>query len=165
MDRIHTLCFVGHRILPREDSLEQLKSALRNALNVALDEGYTTFLFGGNYGWDLLCAAEVIHLKANHPHITLCAIIPHENQAARWTSLAREQYYDTMPLCDEVTILQPHFDSQCHKRCNQYMVDHSSRVITDWRENAPAGAMQMLSLAGEAGLEIIWMQKSTDEKL
>ncbi len=155
MSRKHTLCFTGHRQLPEGHEGEQLKENLRIAIQNAIADGYNTFLFGGCFGWDLLCASEVIAMKEEHPHIAVHAIIPYEEQANNWTANQRNLYFNTMPLCDEVIILQPRFDPQCFAKRNQHMVDCSSRVIAYWTGNPRTGTAQTIHMAERAGLEIV----------
>ncbi len=155
MNRTTTVCFTGHRQLPQGQELEQLNENLKNSIQTAIHDGYQTFLFGGCYGWDLLCANEVIALKKDHPHIAVHAIIPYEEQANDWTEEQRELYFNTMPLCDEVITLQTHFDLQCFAKRNQHMVDHSRQVIAYWNGNPRSGTAQTIHMAEKAGLEVI----------
>ena len=155
MNKTTTVCVTGHRHLPTGQEGERLKENLRITIKTAIDDGYNTFLFGACYGWDLLCANEVLAMKADHSHIAVHAIIPYEGQANDWTDEQRELYFNTMPLCEEVITLQAHFDLQCFAKRNQYLVDHSSRVISYWNGNPRSGTAQTIHMAERAGLEVI----------
>lgn len=49
------VCFSGHRQLPQGEALERLKEGLKAEINKAVADGYSTFIFGGAIGFDLLC--------------------------------------------------------------------------------------------------------------
>lgn len=161
-----TLCFTGHCILPTGEAFDRLKVNLRTCIQQAIADGYRIFLFGGCYGFDLLAAGEVLALRDCPPTptqklyllprpIKLHAIIPYEEQHIHWTEPQRDLYFDTMAHCDEVITLQNHFDSQCFTKRNQYMVIHSSRVISYWNGNPCSGTAQTIHMAEKAGLDII----------
>ena len=155
MNKKTTLCFTGHRELPQGETLESLKATLQSEIQKAMQDSYQTFLFGGCYGWDLLCASQVIALKEKHPNIQIHAIIPFEEQTNNWTEAQRDLYFNTMPLCDEVITLQYHYDAQCFAKRNQYMVDRSSRVIAYWDGGFRSGTAQTIRMAEKAGLEVV----------
>lgn len=160
--REKTVCFTGHRSekLPRGEALELLRKRLDLEIERALQDGYDTFLFGGAYGFDLMAAEEVLKKKVlidlqNPRRIRLVAIIPFEGQAIRFSVSDHEQYYEIMPKCDEVITLNTRYSSQCYAQRNQYMVDHSNRVICCWNRQAVSGTAQTVRMAEKQNLEII----------
>lgn len=160
--REKTVCFTGHRSekLPRGEALELLRKRLDLEIERALQDGYDTFLFGGAYGFDLMAAEEVLKKKVlidlqNPRRIRLVAIIPFEEQAIRFSVSDHEQYYEIMPKCDEVITLNTRYSSQCYAQRNQYMVDHSNRVICCWNRQAVSGTAQTVRMAEKQNLEII----------
>ena len=147
--REKTVCFTGHRTekLPQGDGLVLLRKRLANEIERALQDGYDTFLFGGAYGFDLMAAEEVLKKKTlielqNPRQIRLIAVIPFEEQAARFSVADHELYYEIMPKCDEVITLNTHYYNQCYAQRNQYMVDHSNRVICCWNRQSVSGTAQ-----------------------
>lgn len=155
MEKSTTVCFTGHRKLPTGESLDRLQTHLYTAVETVIVDGYDTFLFGGCYGFDLLAASVVLSLRQNHPHIKLHAAIPYEEQPLCWTELQRESYFHIMAQCEQVVILQPHFDRLCYKKRNQYMVDHSNRVIVYQTKNPRSGTAQTVGMAQKAKIEQI----------
>lgn len=160
--REKTVSFTGHRSekLPKGEALETLRIRLAEEIEKAIQDGYDTFLFGGAYGWDLMAAEEVIKKKAhidlqNPRKIKLIAIIPYEEQAARFSQADREIYYNTMPNCDEVITLNTRYNSQCYTQRNQFMVDHSKRIICCWNGQSVSGTAQTVRMAEKQKLEII----------
>ena len=53
-DKQKTVCFSGHRQLPKGEALEKLKERLKAEISKAVNDGYDTFIFGGAIGFDLL---------------------------------------------------------------------------------------------------------------
>lgn len=66
LNKNKTICFSGHRTEKLTKSKEEL-AILCHMLFVEIDcsiaNGYDTFMFGGCYGFDLLCAKQVLIRK------------------------------------------------------------------------------------------------------
>ena len=160
--REKTVCFTGHRSerLPKGEALEHLRIRLSEEIEKAIKDGYNTFIFGGAYGWDLMAAEKVIKKKTvidfdNPRYIRLIAVIPYEEQAVRYSIADHELYYEIMPKCDEVITLNTHYNIRCYAQRNQYMVEHSSRIICYWNRQARSGTAQTVRMAEKESLEII----------
>lgn len=132
-----TLSFSGHRTekLPKsKGELEIIKQSLYNEIDYAIYEGYESFLFGACYGFDLLCAEQVLIrkqiIKFKDPiKIKLIAVIPFEDQATKWNECNRNTYFDILSKCDEIIILNKHFKIGCYYERNRYMINNSSKLI------------------------------------
>jgi len=132
-----TLCFSGHRTkkLPKNKTEYNLMiQSLICEINKAIMDGYDTFMFGACYGFDLICAEQVLIRKKIVRHtdpvkIKLVAVVPFEEQAAGWKERDREKYFDILSGCDEVITLNKKYHSGCYHERNRYMVDNSSRLI------------------------------------
>ncbi len=132
-----TLSFSGHRSekLPKNKSqIDVLKQNLYRQIDIAIYEGYENFLFGACYGFDLICAEQVLVrkqvIKPTDPIvIKLIAVVPFEEQAAKWNDHDRTIYFDTLSNCDEVITLNTHFKIGCYYERNRYMIDNSSKLI------------------------------------
>ena len=135
--RNKTLCFSGHRTekLPKNNKeFSNLLQDLSMEIDKAISEGYYTFIFGACYGFDLLCAEQVILRKqiiqyANPVNIKLIAAVPFEEQANKWKEQDRCKYFNVLSKCDDVVILNKHFRTGCYHERNRYMVDNSSKLI------------------------------------
>ncbi len=136
-DKSKTLCFSGHRTekLPKNNNEFNLMiQSLNHEINEAISEGYDTFIFGACYGFDLICAEQVLMRKqivryTDPVHINLVAVVPFEEQASRWKMRDREKYFNILSRCDEVITLNKHYQSGCYHERNRYMADNSSRLI------------------------------------
>ena len=157
----NALCFSGHRSekLPNtEEEMKKLKLKLWEEIDKAIENGIDTFYFGGCYGFDLLCADIVAKrkrvIKTSDPKIIkLIAVVPFEEQAARWKESDREIYYDTLPQCDEVITLNTHYKQGCYHERNRYMVDRCSKMIA-YYDGGSGGTAYTVDYAKTNGLEI-----------
>ena len=135
--RNKTLCFSGHRPekLPKgKEKFNFILQRLYNEIDKAIFEGYDTFIFGACYGFDLICAEQVLLRKKiiqykNPVYIKLIAVVPFEEQAAKWKEQDRDKYFNILSKCDGVIILNKHYRIGCYHERNRYMVDNSSKFI------------------------------------
>ncbi|MFI3226629.1 MAG: SLOG family protein [Clostridia bacterium] len=163
MKKDTSLCFTGHRTekLPKtQGELEILKQRLWDEIDKAVNEGIDTFYMGACYGFDLLCGDMVLVRKKvtkpnDPPKINLIAVVPYENQAVKWSVKDRDLYFDTLSQCDEVITLSTKYHKDCYKDRNQYMVDHSSRMIAYHDGGRVSGSGQTVRMAEKQQLHII----------
>ncbi len=136
-DKNKTLCFSGHRTekLPKSrNEFNLMIQSLNYEINKAISDGYDTFMFGACYGFDLICAEQVLLRKqivrrTDPVNINLVAVVPFEEQASGWKTQDRERYFNILSKCDEVITLNKHYQSGCYHERNRYMVDCSRRLI------------------------------------
>ena len=164
MDRAKTCCFTGHRPekLPwRGDESDPrclaLKERLAAAVEDAYDRGMRHFLCGMARGADFYFCDAVLELRERRSGVTLEAVIPCEEQAARWSERERERWFSLVERCDGETMLQHHYDKGCMLRRNRYLVDHSSMLIAVY-DGMLGGTMYTLSYAMKRGLETVILE-------
>ncbi len=169
-----SVAFTGHRELPKGLGLLGLKSRLKKEIEKSIEEGYTCFYQGGSYGWDLLCGSIVLEIKeklksktkiiaitekSSFLKIKLISVIPYEEQAKNFTEKDRDIYYDILEKSDEVIQLSNHYHQNCFKERNQYMVDHSAKLIAHWNGAYRSGTAQTVRMAEKQDMEIINLYK------
>ena len=164
MRRETTCAFTGHRPekLPwREDEGDPrclaLKARLAAAVEEAYDKGMRHFLCGMARGADFYFCDAVLALRERRSGVTLEAVIPCEEQAARWTERERERYFTLVERCDGETMLQHHYNKGCMLRRNRYLVDHSAMLIAVY-DGMLGGTMYTLSYAMKRGLETVILE-------
>ena len=164
MNREITCSFTGHRPekLPwRGDENDPrclaLKDQLAAAVEEAYDKGMRHFLCGMARGADFYFCDAVLALRERRSGVTLEAVIPCEEQAARWTERERERYFTLVERCDSETMLQHHYDKGCMLRRNRYLVDHSAMLIAVY-DGMLGGTMYTLSYAMKRGLETVILE-------
>ena len=164
MNRETTCSFTGHRPekLPwRGDESDPrclaLKERLAAAVEAAYDKGMRHFLCGMARGADFYFCDAVLELRERRSGVTLEAVIPCEEQAARWSERGRERWFSLVERCDGETMLQHHYDKGCMLRRNRYLVDHSSMLIAVY-DGMLGGTMYTLSYAMKRGLETVILE-------
>ena len=164
MNRETTCSFTGHRPekLPwRGDESDPrclaLKERLAAAVEDAYDKGMRHFLCGMARGADFYFCDAVLGLRERRSGVTLEAVIPCEEQAARWSERERERWFSLVERCDGETMLQHHYDKGCMLRRNRYLVDHSSMLIAVY-DGMLGGTMYTLSYAMKRGLETVILE-------
>ena len=164
MNRETTCSFTGHRPekLPwrgdeRDPRCLALKERLAAAVEDAYDRGMRHFLCGMARGADFYFCDAVLELRERRSGVTLEAVIPCEEQAARWSERERERWFSLVERCDGETMLQHHYDKGCMLRRNRYLVDHSSMLIAVY-DGMLGGTMYTLSYAMKRGLETVILE-------
>ena len=160
----HTCCFTGHRPekLPWGDQEDHphcvaLKENMAAQLEEMYQKGYRHFLCGMARGADFYFCDAVLELRERRSGVTLEAVIPCEEQAARWSERERERWFSLVERCDGETMLQHHYDKGCMLRRNRYLVDHSSMLIAVY-DGMLGGTMYTLSYAMKRGLETVILE-------
>ena len=123
----------------------------------AYDKGMRHFLCGMARGADFYFCDAVLELRERRSGVTLEAVIPCEEQAARWSERERERWFSLVERCDGETMLQHHYDKGCMLRRNRYLVDHSSMLIAVY-DGMLGGTMYTLSYAMKQGLETVILE-------
>ena len=161
MNRETTCCFTGHRPekLPwREDEGDprclELKARLAGAVEAAYEKGMRHFLCGMARGADFYCCEAALALRERRPGVTVEAVIPCEEQAARWRERDRERWFSLVERCDNETMLQHHYDRGCMLRRNRYLVDHSAMLLAVYY-GLVGGTMYTISYAMKRGLDVV----------
>ena len=164
MNRETTCSFTGHRPekLPwRGDESDPRCLALKERLAAAVKDGYEKgmrhFMCGMARGADFYFCDAVLELRERRSGVTLEAVIPCEEQAARWSERERERWFSLVERCDGETMLQHHYDKGCMLRRNRYLVDHSSMLIAVY-DGMLGGTMYTLSYAMKRGLETVILE-------
>ena len=101
MDISRACFFTGHRNVPREEEAD-LRVRLREKINILVKKGVTDFISGGAYGFDTICAEEVLEMKKRYPHIRLQLFLPCANHNSRWRKSSREYFKTIMDRADVV---------------------------------------------------------------
>lgn len=134
--RQESCCFTGHRPakLPwRYDENDPrcvaLKLRIRDAVELAYEQGYRHFICGMAQGCDLYFCESVLALRAQYPGVTVEAAVPCPTQADTWPEGQRARYRNLVAACDFETMVSAQYTPSCMQRRDRYMVDHSSLLI------------------------------------
>ena len=152
--------FTGHRPekLPWGENEQdprclEIKARLSAAAEAAYEAGCRHFLCGMARGSDFYFCEAVLALRRQKGDVTLEAVIPCEEQAARWSERDRDRYFALVSACDGDTLVQRHYDRGCMFRRNRYLVDHAARLIAVY-DGMLGGTMYTISYAMKQGLDL-----------
>ncbi|WP_317854314.1 SLOG family protein [Chakrabartyella piscis] len=159
MKKEKTICFTGHRKLPKGIVLEQLQNDLYECIKEVIQKGFDCFVFGGAIGWDLLCAELILQLKKEYKNIRLIGVIPFWGQEKEWSEEEQVQYYRILSNCDEVIVLHEQWEKNSYKKRNQCMTDYSSMVIAYWNGNRRSGTGQTVRMGEQKNCSIMNLYK------
>lgn len=124
-------CVTGHRDIPAE-KWGLVQERLKEEIEKAIQDGFTTFITGMADGVELLFAELVIEQKERHPQLRLGADIPYRNRL----HVKAPMFQKCLKHCDGIHVQQEKYSSNCFMNRNRHMVTLSSRVIAvyDGRE-------------------------------
>jgi len=159
--RQESCCFTGHRPakLPwRYDETDlrclKLKDRIRDAVEIAYEQGYRHFLCGMAQGCDLYFCECVLDLRRRYPDVTLEAAIPCPTQADSWPPDQRERYEQLVEACDYETMVSARYSSSCMLRRDRYMVDHASLLIAAF-DGSSGGTRYTVEYALKRGVSVV----------
>ena len=94
-----------------------------------IKEGYTTFITGMTYGTDIWAGNIVVRMKDRFPELKLIAAVPFPGFADKWTGEWQQKYETLLKAADFIKIVCADYCKEAFQIRNQWMVNHSSRVI------------------------------------
>lgn len=148
-----TVCFTGHRVIPRE-----VEPALSDRLDALLEhlyrKGFRDFISGGALGFDVLAAERVIALKARHPDAALHLAIPCSSQADRWSRQDCERYERVLYCADHTHVLSREYYIGCMQVRNRFMVDRSAFCLCYLTHNK-GGTMATVAYAMQQSCPVL----------
>lgn len=154
-DTKKAVCFSGHRPhklpghgVPDDKRTLRIKEAIHFTIIRSLKEGYYIFLSGLAEGIDLWASEEVIKMKKFYPHIKLVAVKPMPNQGQNFSDEGKKLLKNALENADYIVCTSEHYSKNCYRIRNEYMVDHSDRLIAFVSGDAVrSGTIQTLNYA------------------
>ena len=128
-----TVAFTGHRTYCGEANLDLRQTILR-----LCEEGFTRFLCGMAWGFDLAAGEAVAEAKKHCSEIELVAVVPYDGFGSLFHGDDAEQYGRVMAAADEVVVVSEQGGDAAFRRRNDYLVDNASIVVA-WFDGAPRG--------------------------
>lgn len=153
--RTHRCCFTGHR--PEKLSIPEskVKAALQKEIRLAIADGINVFITGMAPGVDIWVAEIVLELrKKEELSLKLIAASPHPGFENRWSIEWQKRYAAVMAKADFIKEVCSHYSRGCYQIRNEWMVDHSARVIAVWN-GRPSGTKNTIVYAKRKGVPVI----------
>jgi uncharacterized phage-like protein YoqJ len=155
--RLHRCCFTGHRPEKLSRSEKEIKETLRSEINLAVQAGFTVFITGMARGVDLWAAEIVLKQRKQNDAIKLICAIPHEGFESRWSAEWRQLYNYVRDHADLVRIIGKGYYSGVYQVRNEWMVNHSARVIAVFNGQA-SGTKNTIDYAHRQGVPVVLIE-------
>ena len=125
----HRACFTGHRPEKLTQPEPVIVAGLEQEIKQAYEDGINVFITGMARGVDIWAAEAVLKLRKKHDDIKLVCASPYDGFEKKWSTEWQKRYNDIMQAADYTKFICPGYSIGCFQERNEWMVDHSSRVI------------------------------------
>ena len=151
--RQHRCCFTGHRPEKLHMTEDATRSALDREIRAAISDGFQTFISGMARGVDIWAAEIVLRLRDEGSPIHLIAACPYPGFESSWSPEWQARYRAVLRSADLVRYISPVYDRGCFQRRNEWMIDHSYRVIAVFNGEA-GGTKNTIEYAERLGIVV-----------
>ena len=151
--RKYRLCFTGHRPEKLHSDETAVCTVLSNAIDAAISDGFRTFITGMARGVDIWAAEIVLARRAQNQDIRLICALPHPDFEKRWSAHWQARYNAILQQADLVREICPAYSNASYQIRNEWMVDHSARVIAIYN-GATGGTANTIQYAERNGVEV-----------
>ena len=159
-DKSKTVCFSGHRQEKLPDNgdtwslkMKSILSMLYFAVHQSIEEGYDTFIVGGAKGIDLIAAECVYQFIHQGKNIRLVVALPYPEFGSNYKGSDLYMRGNALAEAEQVITVCDKYSRNCYSKRNQFMVDHSSRLIAVVAD-MQSGTGQTIRYAEKAGLDL-----------
>ena len=135
--RKQSVSFTGHRHISADPKI--LSSKIEDKIIDTYNQGMRFFYVGGAIGFDTLAAEAVLSVKKQYTDIVLVVVVPFEGQDSLFSMSAKEQYAKILVQADDVITLSNHYFKSCYLHRNDFLISHSSLLISYWDEKSTGG--------------------------
>jgi len=147
-------CFTGHRPSKLKLPESEVCKLLECAIEQALSDGFTTFCTGMAPGTDVIAAEIILRLRIENPKLRLVCAMPCRGFGRHWKDGWSERMQNVLAQADEVEYICYTSSRSSYQRRNEFMVDHSSRVIALYN-GTKGGTKNTIDYAHKKGVPCI----------
>lgn len=151
--RLHRVCFTGHRPEKLTRSERLIKRDLEKEIKRAINNGFTTFITGMARGTDIWAAEIVLELKDKGKDIKLICASPYHGFEKCWGEDWRQRYKTIFSKADYAFFVSMEYSRSCFQVRNEWMVNHSSRVIAVYNGER-GGTMNTIEYAAKKQIPV-----------
>lgn len=151
--RLHRCCFTGHRPEKLTQSETAVIAGLEKEIRSAVADGFTTFISGMARGVDIWAAEIVLRLRKEGQPIRLICASPYEGFERSWSADWQKRYKEIIQAADLVKYICPGYSRACFQIRNEWMVDHSARVIATFN-GEKGGTKNTIDCAKKSDVEV-----------
>lgn len=152
--RKHRCCFTGHRPEKIGASEQTVVNLLEKEIRTAIADGFNVFISGMAQGTDIWAAEIVIRIrKTEGVPLKLIAASPFDGFEQRWSIYWQKRYAAVMAEADLIRFISPHYHRGCFQVRNEWMVNHSARVIAVFN-GEKSGTKNTVDYANRHGISV-----------
>ena len=156
--RRHRCCFTGHRPERLGMPESEVILGLKKEICAAVADGFQTFISGMARGVDLWAAEIVLALRDEGAAVRLICTSPYRGFENRWSREWQARYRRVMERADLVRFICPGYSRDCFQRRNEWMVDHSARVIAVYN-GQPSGTRNTIEYAKRCSVPVVLLPR------
>lgn len=151
--RLHRCCFTGHRPEKLNRYEHEIKLELKKEICRALEDNFTVFISGMARGVDIWAAEVVLQLRKDGIQVKLICACPYPGFERYWSNSWQRRYAAILREADLVRFISPYYSSNCFQIRNEWMVNHSSKVIAVFN-GQPSGTKNTIEYAQQHGISV-----------
>lgn len=152
--RKYRCCFTGHRPEKLQAPDSVVVAALEKEIRQAIADGFSVFISGMARGVDIWAAEIVLRLRDTGEAIRLICTCPYQGFERGWKQSWQDRYNTILSAADLVRHICPGYSQSCFQRRNEWMVNHSARVIAVWN-GQPSGTKNTIDYARRMGIPVV----------
>lgn len=108
-------------------------------------------------GVDIWAAEIVLKIRDEGIPIRLLCASPYPGFESGWSRTWQKQYIETMRAADYVGFTSPTYSKRSYQIRNEWMVNHSSRVIAVFN-GQPSGTKNTIDYANRKGIPVVMIK-------
>ena len=159
--RLHRCCFTGHRPEKLTCPENIVKESLEKEILKAISDGLSVFVSGMARGTDIWASEIVLRLRSEGYPIRLICASQYYGFEKSWSDDWQERYNAIFRNADLVRYISPGYSRSCFQKRNEWMVNHSARVIAVYN-GQPGGTKNTIDYANKVNVPVIILQNSDE---
>ena len=152
--RMHRVCFTGHRPEKLTRDEKSVMKDLEKEIRKTVSDGLNVFITGMARGVDIWAAQIVLKLRDEGCNVRLICACPYEGFERSWSQEWQKAYREILTVADFVKYVCNGYGPACFQIRNEWMVNHSARVIAVYNgENG--GTKNTMDYAMKVGVPVV----------
>ena len=145
----HAVAFTGRRTYAGEAD-EELSMVVCDLC----ERGFTRFLCGMSWGFDLAAARVVMECRKRYPSVELVAVEPFAEFRMMFSGEDAVLYDEVLAAANERVVAGEN-DKLAYMRRNDFLVDNASVIVAWWEGNKRGGTAYTIRRARKRRVEVI----------
>ena len=152
--RMHRVCFTGHRPEKLTRSDRAIRRDLEKEIRQAVSDGLNVFITGMARGVDVWAAQIVLMLRDEGCDVKLMCACPYDGFECGWSQEWQLQYKEIVSAADFVKYVCEGYSRSCFQVRNEWMVNHSARVIAVFN-GEKSGTKNTIDYAAKVNVPVV----------